>query len=248
MSGLENLRNLVHENMIPALERTAIILSRLLGLARFHSTNDSLGFNAAQVTKLIDIVSCLTLISHKILVSTMEELELFTTFSSWLRFEIDNLASSSTSEEISEKEATLDSAKVLTYIQRYLTCSPLALYLGDVSQDDYKNDWEHVEDGLSLLDMLDKQLQRHDTRRPAMRALPQLDFLFMYLNRHSNAVFASIAESHKRGVRLGRETKLEIGSNISKYDVRMFAKQAPVSRTFHYFTENWEPNFVYRTA
>jgi anaphase-promoting complex subunit 4 len=216
--------------MIPALERAAIILSRLLGLARFHSTKDSIGFNAAQITKLMDIVSCLTLVSHKILLLTMEELELFSTFSSWLRFEIDKLASSSVSEDISEKEATLDNSRVLTYIQQYLTTSPLALYLDEVAQDDYTNDWQHAEDGLSLLDMLDKQLQRHESGQPCMRALPHLEFLVNYLTSRSNAVFSSIAESQKRSVRMGRETKLDIGSSISKYDVRMCAKQGPVSR------------------
>lgn len=229
MSGLESLRSLVHENMIPALERSAIILSRLLGIARFHGTKDNIGFSAAQITKLMDIVSCLTLVSHKILLLVMEELHLFTTFSYWLRYEIDKLASPSTSDEISEKEATLDNVKVLTYIQQYLTTSPLALYLDQVERDVYTDDWQHAEDGSSLLEMLDKQLQRQEAGRPFMRALPHVDFLVNYLTSRANIVFGSIAESQKRSVRLGRETRLEIGNGISKYDVRMCTERRPVS-------------------
>ncbi|KAK6822583.1 anaphase-promoting complex component Cut20/Apc4 [Apiospora arundinis] len=61
VSGLEGLRALVHENFLPSLERIALILSRLLGIARFHDSKNDLGFTAAQVTKVMDIVSCLML-------------------------------------------------------------------------------------------------------------------------------------------------------------------------------------------
>src|SRR6266536_2491918 len=117
MSGLENLRDLVHQNMLPALERCGIILSRLLGIARFHDGDVDIGFTTPQITRLMDIVACLTLVSHKILLLVMEELELFVVFSSWLRLEIDRLASSSHSEELSEKEAMMDNGKVLLYIR-----------------------------------------------------------------------------------------------------------------------------------
>lgn len=230
MSGLESLRSLVHENMIPALERSAIILSRLLGIARFHAIKDNIGFSPAEITKLLDIVSCLTLASHKILLLAMEELELFSTFSSWLRFEIDKLASSSAADEISEKEATMDTAKVLAYIQRYLTASPLALYFDEVDKDNYHDSWQRAQDAPSLLETLDQQLKRQESGQPIMKALPQLDFLVSYLTSKADNLLASIAMTQKRSVRLGRETRLEIGSNISRYDVRMCAQHRPVSK------------------
>ena len=223
VSGLENLRDLVHQNMIPAIERCGVILSRLLGIARFHEGGVDLGFNSPQIHRLMDIVSCLALVSHKILLLVMEELELFAAFSSWLRFEIDKLATSNPSDELSEKEATMDNGKVLAYIQRYLTANPLGMYFNKVSKEDWTKDWENIEDGPSLLDMLDKQHQKQESGAPHMKAFPQLEFLVNYLSTRANSVFQDIAEAERRSVRFSSPTRFNIGSPVGKFDVRMKA-------------------------
>ncbi|KAK0736801.1 anaphase-promoting complex, cyclosome, subunit 4-domain-containing protein [Apiosordaria backusii] len=225
VSGLLNLRGLVHENLIPALERCGIILSRMLGIARFHDSEEGIGFNASQITRLLDIVSCLTVIAHKILLNVMDELEYFTVFSTWLRLQIDQQASSSSaSEELTEKEATMDHAKVLTYIQRYLTSSPLAMYFDQITKEDYIKDQEYAEDNPSLLQMLEKQLKRQESGQPYMRALPHVDFLVNYLTSRANKVFQNIAEAEKRGVLFGKDAVLSIGEKIWKHDVRLCVK------------------------
>jgi anaphase-promoting complex subunit 4 len=218
VSGLQNLRALVHENFIPALERCGIILSRLAGIARFHDSRESIGFTATQISRLMDIVSCLTVVSHKILLVVMDELEHFTMFSSWLRLEIDLLASSTITEELSEKEATMDNAKVMAYIQRYLLGSPLALYFDEVTKEDYTKDRDLIEDGASLLQMLEKQLKRQESGVSYMRALPHIDFLVNYLTSRANTVFRDIAEAEKRSVRFGQATELSTGQKIWKHD------------------------------
>jgi len=229
VSGLENLRSLVHENFIPALERCGIILSRLLGIARFHDSRESIGFTAAQITRLMDIVSSLTVVAHKILLSVMDELEHFTAFSGWLRLEIDKQASSTLGDELTEKEATMDNAKVLTYIQRYLVSSPLELYFGEVTREDYAKNQELVEDGASLLEMLDKQLKRQEAGQAYMKALPHIDFLVNYLISRANIVFRDIAEAEKRSVRFGQPTELSVGSKIWKQDVHLCSNSKNVS-------------------
>ncbi|KAK4650360.1 hypothetical protein QC762_706750 [Podospora pseudocomata] len=225
LSGLLNLRGLVHENLIPALERCGIILSRMLGIARFHDSEEGIGFNATQITRLMDIVSCLTVVAHKILLNVMDELEYFSVFSTWLRLQIDQQASSSSAtEELTEKEATMDHAKVLTYIQRYLTSSPLAMYFDQITKEDYVKDQEYAEDNPSLLQMLVKQLKRQESGQPYMRALPHVDFLVNYLTSRANKVFQNIAEAEKRGVLFGKDAVLDIGEGIWKHDVRLCVK------------------------
>ncbi|KAK1751793.1 anaphase-promoting complex, cyclosome, subunit 4-domain-containing protein [Echria macrotheca] len=219
VSGLENLRSLVHENFIPALERCGIILSRLLGIARFHDSRESIGFSAAQILNLLDIVSCLTVVANRILLSVMDELEHFGTFSTWLRLEIDKQASSTLSDELTEKEATMDHGKVISYIQRYLVTSPLALYFDEVTREDYAKDQNLAEDGSSLLEMLDKQFKRQESGQPYMKALPHIDFLVNYLTSRSGMVFRNIAEAKKRSVRLGRATELSVPKKIWKHDM-----------------------------
>ncbi|KAK8117459.1 anaphase-promoting complex component cut20 apc4 [Apiospora kogelbergensis] len=173
VSGLEGLRGLIHENFLPSLERIALILSRLLGIARFHDSENDIGFTAAQVTKVMDIVSCLMLVGNKILLLVMEELELFHSFSTWLRFEIDRLASSTISEELSEKEATMEHGKTLAYIQQYMKASPLRAYLSNASADDSGRDRQQAEDASSVLEMLDKQIQSQELGRTEGGILPR---------------------------------------------------------------------------
>ncbi|KAK3357076.1 anaphase-promoting complex, cyclosome, subunit 4-domain-containing protein [Lasiosphaeria hispida] len=235
VSGLENLRSLVHENFIPALERCGIILSRLLGIARFHDSRENIGFTSAQISRLMDIVSCLTVVAHKVLLCVMDELDHFTTFSVWLRMEIDKQASSTINEDLTEKEATMDNAKVLVYIQRYLASSPLALYFDEVTKEDYAKDQELTEAGPSLLELLDKQLKRQEAGQPYMRALPHVDFLVNYLNNRANTVFQDIAEAEKRGVRFGQAAEVSIGQKIWKQDIHMCSvrkKEHPQARVF----------------
>ncbi|KAK4156712.1 anaphase-promoting complex, cyclosome, subunit 4-domain-containing protein [Chaetomidium leptoderma] len=221
VSGLTSIRGLVHENFIPALERCGVILSRLLGIARFHGSDASIGFDEAQINKLMEIVSCLMMVAHKVLTTVMDELEHFNAFSIWLRLEIDKQGSSSIGEELTEKEATMDNPRVLSYLQRYLANSPLALYFDEVGKDDYIKDQEMIEPGSSLLDLLDKQLQEQEAGRPYMKVLPRVGFLANYLSSRANTVFKGIAEAEKKGVLFGQATEVSVGRKIWKHDLWM---------------------------
>ncbi|KAM5345505.1 hypothetical protein ACJ41O_011367 [Fusarium nematophilum] len=222
VSGLENLRGLVHENFLPALDRCSVILSRLRGLAQFYDTRDDMGFSVAQINRVMDIISSLSLVGHKILICVMDELESFTAFSSWLRFQIDRLASSSSSgEELTEKEATMDTSKVLTYIEHYLTDSSLKIFFEEPHKEDYEVDLSDIEGGSSMLDVLDKELARVENGQPSMKALPNVDVLVTYATRWANRIFEGIAEAKKRSVRLGKPAKLSVGHPISRADMRL---------------------------
>ncbi|KAK1987036.1 anaphase-promoting complex component Cut20/Apc4 [Colletotrichum cereale] len=222
VSGLENLRGLIHENMLPALERCAIILSRLRGLAQFYDSRDDIGFTVAQISRAMDIVSCLTLVGHKILLNVMEELDLFNAFSTWMRFQIDRLAApSSASEELTEKEATMENSKVLVYVQRYLVESPMAVFLDDVSKEDYSTNWERAESGASMLEELDTHLRRREEEQSHLKAFPNVGFLVDYLTTRANGIFKDIAEAQKRSVRFGQPTKIALSRKISGFDSTM---------------------------
>ncbi|KAF5017949.1 hypothetical protein F66182_10096 [Fusarium sp. NRRL 66182] len=222
ISGLENLRGLIHENFLPALDRCAIILSRLRGLAQHHDTRDDIGFSVQQISRLMDIIQCLQLVGNKVLIHVMDELESFAAFSTWLRFQIDRLASSSSmGEELTEKEATLDVGKVLTYIEHYLTDSSLRASFEEIQKEDYEADWAHIEGGPTLLHVLDQQLTKRENGQPSMKALPRVEFLVSYATSWANRIFKGIAEAKKRSVRLGDPIKLSVGRTISRTDMRM---------------------------
>ncbi|KAH0443344.1 anaphase-promoting complex component cut20 apc4 [Colletotrichum camelliae] len=222
-SGLENLRCLLHENLLPVLERCAIILSRLRGLAQFYDTRDDIGFSVAQINRAMDIVSCLNMVGHKILLNVMDELDLFNAFSSWMRFQIDRLAASSSfSDELTEKEATMENSKVLAYIQRYLMESPMAVFLDEVTKEDYASNWERAESGASMLDELTTQLARQEEGHAYLKAFPNVSFLVDCLTSRSNGIFGDIAEAQKRSVRFGQPTKVVLGNKVTKLDSTMY--------------------------
>lgn len=206
-----------------------MILSRLLGIARFHDARESIGFTAVQIRGILDLVSCLTTVSHNILANVMDELEYFAAFSTWLRLEIDQLASSTTSEDLTEKEVTIDHAKVMVYIQRYLVKSPLAVYFDEIAKDDYAKDLELAETGSSLVDLLDKQLKKCEAGTPYMKALPNVGFLVEYLGKRADRVFRDIAEAEKRGVRFGQATEIAVRGKIWKHDVHVCSGKTSVS-------------------
>ncbi|KAI0480532.1 anaphase-promoting complex component Cut20/Apc4 [Xylariaceae sp. FL0804] len=218
VSGLQALRSLVHENFLPALERIGIILSRLLGIARFHESQEEIGFTSAQIMKVMDIISCLMLVGNQILLLVMEELELFHSFSGWLRHEIDRLASSSTSDELSEREASMEHGKILAYIQQYMPASPLRFYLSTMLADDPDRDRELAHSGGSLLDLLGRQIKKQEAGQRERGTCSQVEFLSEHLNAKAHAVFEGIAEAERRSVRFGQATRIELEHNVSKFD------------------------------
>ncbi|GFP59212.1 anaphase-promoting complex subunit 4 [Trichoderma asperellum] len=246
VSGLEGLRSLVHQYFLPALERCSIILSRLRGLARFYSDREDIGLSIPHLNRVLDTISCLTLVGHKVLIHTMDELQHFSAFSAWLRFQIDQLGGPGTGvEELTDKEAMMDHTKVLTYIERYLTNSPLDNFLNEITKEDYDSDWNFIDDGPTLLDVLDKQLKKHEAGQPGMKALPHVDFLVNYATTWSNKIFSSIAEAKRRSVRFGRPVKLSIGKPITKMDMKMYGSSKRSGAVFTALASQQDPSKVH---
>ncbi|KAI1128554.1 anaphase-promoting complex, cyclosome, subunit 4-domain-containing protein [Nemania abortiva] len=225
VTGLQALRSLVHENFLPALERISIILSRMLGIARFHESKAEIGFTSAQIMKVMDIVSCLMMVGNKILLFVMEELELFHAFSIWLRHEIDRLASSSITDDLTEKEASMEHGKILAYIQQYMPASPLRYYLSSVTTEDADRDRKLADGGSSLLELLGKQIKKQESGQDDTGSYPQVEFLCKYLDSQANSVLEGIAEAERRSVRFGQFTKIVLDYDISRFDVRLSATQ-----------------------
>ncbi|KAI1180084.1 anaphase-promoting complex, cyclosome, subunit 4-domain-containing protein [Nemania sp. FL0916] len=253
VTGLHALRALVHENFLPVLERISIILSRLLGIARFHESKAEIGFTSAQIMEVMDIVSCLMLVGNKILLFVMEELDLFQAFSIWLRHEIDRLASSSVTEELTEKEASLEHGKILAYIQQYMPASPLRHYLSSVKAEDGERDRKLADGGSSLLELLEKQIKKQESGQPETGSYPQVEFLAKYLESQASSVLEGIAEAERRSVRFGQVTKVVLDHDVSRFDVRLSATQeGDTSRGITYTaitTEDNEPQvYIFRTS
>lgn len=247
VSGLESVRNLVHENFLPVLERIATILSRLLGIARFHDSKDEIGFTSTQITKVMDMVSSLMLVGNKILLAVMEELELFRAFSTWIRYEIDRLASSTVSDELTEKEATMEHSKVHTYIQQFMPSSPLRFYLSKVTSEDSAQESANAEGITPLFDIVDKHIKKQEEGKPQTTTITQVAFIEGLLDRHADVVFQGIATAEKRSVRFGQLQHIKLEHNIAKIDIQMrrVAEVNHNAETYVALTEQERENSVH---
>ena len=140
-------------------------------------------------------------------------LDLFAAFSSWVRYEIDRLASDSSAspdDDKVEKEALIDHSKVLQYLQTAMTTSQLMIYFDDSPPEDHDNSWKNAEQGLPIYELLDKQLQKQEQGVAYLKTLPRVDLLCKLLTRQASTIFHQIAEAEKRNVLFGKV--YEIGS------------------------------------
>ena len=196
------------------------------------------------------VISCLNLVGHKILLVVMDELEHFKSFSGWLRFQIDRLQSTN-DEELTEKEATMDTGRVLTYMEKYLVDSPLRVYFGETSQDERDADAGVLEQGVAMMDLLTAQLDKYENAQEHMKTLPRVEFLVDCALQWSSSMFHDIAETKKRGVRFGQPTKLAIGQKVDNFDIRMCENDSVSSLMmvfFRCFVDNFPGVFGLRRA
>ncbi|PBP26569.1 anaphase-promoting complex component Cut20/Apc4 [Diplocarpon rosae] len=246
-AGLENMRRLVHENMLPALERCSIILSRFLGIVKFQGSDSSIGFTSQQINLIMDTVACLHLVSSKILNQVIDEIELFGSFSTWLRFEIDRLAldsSVSPNEDTAEKEASIDHGKVLLYLQTVMTSSPLSLYLNNTPSEEEKENWNHFKYGLPIFELLDAQISKREQGQPYIEALLSISLLFDFLEQQAQVIFNQIAEADKRNVLFGKAQLIGSVENGGPLDTRMSRNVTGLCQSYTAFTPKGSDSVV----
>lgn len=131
--------DLVHENLLPALEKCSVIASRLRGLSLLRASIPV--FHEASKTRLSRILhdlDVIRVISHRIVVYASEESRSFTFFSTWLSHQIAMLRAepgSAACHEAAEKSANIDHGKLLSYIRGPMLRSRLNFFLHRDSKD-----------------------------------------------------------------------------------------------------------------
>ncbi len=229
-SGYESIRRLTHENLLPALERCSVVVSRLRGLSRYQEANESLGLSTHELNTVFDVINCLNLMAHNLLRYAGAELEQFTAFSAWLRHEIDTQAADmSSTEDPSEKDPIIDHVKVLGYIQGAMTKSKLAGIFPPRAPGAVLDD-SLGEDALSLYDGFTRDLERYKDGAQTDGKLPGLDVLSEHLERRCNVVFTQIAQAQRRNILFGAPIQLGLGVGERPLDMRMLFE---VGRVWH---------------
>lgn len=206
---------MTHECLLPALERCEVLLSRLIGISKFHKLNHILGLETRDLQSIVETVDCLHLLSHKILTHSGRELHAFLEFARWMRHEIDMQAAepmSQTLEELMEKSDMIDHSTTLEYIQGALTRSALRSYVptivsmpGVIVAAPASTKWTPSGQEGSFYDAYRKALAIQEQQDivsgdgPALD-LPKLDDLTGRLSFQCERVFGQIALTQRRGI------------------------------------------------
>lgn len=216
------MRRLTHECLLPALERTTIILSRLTGLSKFHKLHAALGLETTSLDDCQDIIDCLTLLAHKVLIHSSREVREFAAFSRWLKFQVDLQSAeplSRTAEDILEKSDTIDHVETLKYVRGAMCHSALNQYIqprtpqdekgaAAAGGDGAKSGVKAKKQGESFYDIYKSLLppaqQTSITTSsepvPAKDRPPVFNELTAWLGDECNRVFKKIAEAQKNGI------------------------------------------------
>ncbi|KAJ5088679.1 Anaphase-promoting complex subunit 4 [Penicillium angulare] len=213
--GYENIRRLTHECLLPALERSQVLLSRLVGLSKFAKLSDVLGLDTLKLNAIVETLDCLHLLSHSIMNNANEELEQFNAFSRWTKHEILILSAeplSQTEEELLEKRDLFDVPPTVKYITGALRTSVLRSFIrqssmmGLPSPAPYNGDkWLPDGHDRSFYDNFRSLLQQQrqvkaDGGDSTTVDAPKLNDLTKRLGVQFDKVFAEIALTQRRGI------------------------------------------------
>ncbi|CAI6336371.1 unnamed protein product [Periconia digitata] len=159
-SNLAVVIQLLHENLLPAIDRCSIIISRLRGLAAYHDRDWIFSGPLSDFTSLLEQLKSLRLLGHTTLLYAADEKRQFTCFSKWLRYSIDFEATepeSTSRTEMEAKDPDVPIPSVLSYIEHNMAQSDLTPYLksskevdgGDASYEETVKAIEQRREGVA---------------------------------------------------------------------------------------------------
>ncbi|KAL6720420.1 hypothetical protein ACLMJK_002342 [Lecanora helva] len=211
-TGYESIRRLVHENLLPALERFTVLVSRLRGLAKFETSQVMLGLSTLNLDNILDTVNCLQLVAHRILKTACSEIRQFQAFSEWLRQEIESQAADHNSSDITEKDTNIDYANTLEYIQGPMMHSHLITLFNLRSEEKSSSQWDLASEGRSLFELYKREYTEPVNNEHRAKHLPGLDALVKHLDTQCETVFERIAETQRRNVRFAGPVSVGAGT------------------------------------
>ena len=200
--GLETMRRIVHECLLPALERCQVVLSRLEGLSRFQKAAIVLGLDIKTLTMVSDTVDCLNLLGHDLLRVIGKEIREFTVFLRWIRLEIELQGlevGSERAEELREGSDAMEYRIVLDYVSGAMRQSGTLKYIRHTAAG------KDIETSSTTFraneDSGYYQAYKKARKNPeAADTLPKLDDLISRMKSQCAVVFERIADALRKNI------------------------------------------------
>ncbi|KAM5436283.1 hypothetical protein MferCBS31731_005976 [Microsporum ferrugineum] len=225
--GYEALRRLTYECLMPALERFGVLLSRLMGLSKYHRLSPILGLETTYLKECVATLDCLSLLAHKVVLHSSVELKEFHAFSGWMQHEIKLQATdptSSTMDELMGAADEIDYGTTLGYVKGALTNSALQGFLQvPAAPDGGKQRWDiDVQDDGTFYGEYKKVVSQHESRQTVEGlSIPMLGDLTARLSAQCDRVFKQVAETQRRGTLFRPTLKLSEDCDDAVLDMAM---------------------------
>lgn len=222
-SSLTTLQALVHENLIPALDRTAMVISRLRGLAMYHDTDWIFSSPVTEFTSLLDTLKNMRLLAHTVLAYVADEKRQFAAFSRWLRFAIDFETTEPDSEsrtEMEKRDSGVDISLVLEYVRHGLHQSSMHAYLKPevmLEPEDKAREKASYEDTKKAIAVYEEG----QSWRPEALCL---EHVFGHLAKGTTALLRQVSKWQESGIQMNSGIVLETAEDAegdSIADMRM---------------------------
>jgi anaphase-promoting complex subunit 4 len=193
---LDLIRRMLSECLLPAIERSQVVISRLDGLARFVDTAEKLGLEAREIKAVREVLDVLTILCEDMLRDVSVETREFGAFIRWIKWEAEVEALEDTSERAEEMRETYGGESelrmVLDYISGAMRQSRLQAYI-EIGKDD----------GAQGASGWGKEPQLYERYKEASRSKSQLlklGELVKVLQSRCEVSFGKVAESLRKQV------------------------------------------------
>lgn len=242
-SGLTTVIQLLHENLLPAIERCSIIISRLRGLAAYHDRKWIFSGPLSDFSVLLEQLKSLRLLGHTTLLYAADEKRAFASFSKWLRYSIDFEATEPESQSRAEMEAKdpdVPMATVLSYIQHNMAQSDLAPYLRNskkIDADDTKGRVVKYEETVEAIE------QRREGE-PHNEDVLCLEHLLNAFGENVGGLLRQVSEWQRENISMDCGVVLEEGEVGEEVDMRMVYGVCVIPLVIYFPRSMWFMNQI----
>jgi anaphase-promoting complex subunit 4 len=183
-----------------------------------------------ELKECLEVVDCLNLLGHKVLIHSGREVQEFFAFSKWLRHEIDLHAAdplSATAEEEMEKGDEIDYMPTLSYIQGAITNSALHSFIKPSPSAQLSEPDELSTKEGSFYESYKTLLRQQEQQKPGEAPIiPTLGDLISRLSTRCDRVFKRIADTQKRGILHRSPLSLSPDCDETAVDIRAYVKDS----------------------
>ncbi|EXJ66325.1 uncharacterized protein A1O5_10477 [Cladophialophora psammophila CBS 110553] len=220
---LEVVRRMTSECLLPALERSLAVLSRLDGLAKFGPTSSKLGLDERNIKRVTETIDALGILGEDLLLDVIVETREFAAFIKWLKWECEVEAMEEGSERAEEvRESWTGEGElrlVLDYVGGAIKDSRLKKYLLEEGKAQEGGMFASFDDDSDLGFYTEYVKRRASGSRG--NSMPTVGELVDRLQRQCDAVFAQIAETLRKSILSSYLLELPRQCNGENMDIRV---------------------------